>query len=185
MLEKLPHQVGAALHGVRAGFAKIASEDVAFAGVPATLRRTSPAFEDGGAIPPRFTQDGAKVSPPLAWSGAPPQTARLVLIAEDPDAPTPAPLTHLVAWNLPAGDGKAEEGDFAAGDGLGRNSFLHPGYLPPDPPPGHGPHRYVFQLFALDQPLDLDGEPGKGAVVEAMYGHVLATGRLIGTYQRD
>jgi Raf kinase inhibitor-like YbhB/YbcL family protein len=185
MLEKLPHQVGEALHGARAGVDKIVSADEAFASAPAILKLTSPAFTDGGAIPALFTEDGAKASPPLSWSGAPPGTQRLVLITEDPDAPTPEPLTHLIAWDLPADDGEVEEGGFAEGRGLGRNSFLRPGYLPPDPPPGHGPHRYVFQLFAVDAPLDLHGEPGKGAVVDAMRGRVLARGRLVGTYERS
>ncbi len=67
---------------------------------------------------------------------------------------------------------------------LGRNSFLKAEYLPPDPPTRHGPHRYAVQVFALDTPLSLAFEPGRGAVVAAMTGHVLATGLLIGTYER-
>jgi phosphatidylethanolamine-binding protein (PEBP) family uncharacterized protein len=82
------------------------------------------------------------------------------------------------------------EGEFASPgrDGLdevlGRNSFLAAEWLPPDPPTGHGPHLYVFQMFALDRKLDFDNHPGRGEVVKAMKAHVLAKGLLIGTYER-
>ena len=60
------------------------------------------------------------------------------------------------------------------------------GWLPPDPPRGHGDHRYVFQLFALDAEVEIGGQtPGRGALVEAMAGHVLAAGMLTGTYSRE
>ena len=67
---------------------------------------------------------------------------------------------------------------------LGKNSFFGSGWLPPDPPKGHGTHRYCFQVFALDAPAPLDEGAGRGAVVEALRGHVLAKGLLIGTYER-
>ena len=68
---------------------------------------------------------------------------------------------------------------------LGRNSFLKPEYLPPDPPSGHGAHQYAFQIFALDKVLELDEAPGRGALIEAMKGHVLAMGSLVGRYERS
>ncbi len=67
---------------------------------------------------------------------------------------------------------------------VGKNSFLKTGYLPPDPPTGHGPHRYLFQLYALNRRLGLEGVPGRGALLEAMHGHVLAKGVIAGTYER-
>ncbi len=68
---------------------------------------------------------------------------------------------------------------------MGRNSFLRRGWLPPDPPTGHGEHRYAFQLFALDRQAGDPGEtPGRDALIEAMAGHVLAAGLLVGTYSR-
>jgi hypothetical protein len=72
MLEKIPHGAGHALRGARAGFAKIASEDSAFAAAPDVMALASAAFEDGGSIPQRYTADGEKLSPPLAWRGTPP-----------------------------------------------------------------------------------------------------------------
>jgi Raf kinase inhibitor-like YbhB/YbcL family protein len=190
MLEKIPRGLGHALRGVRAGYEKIVAESDGFAEVPETITLESAGFEDGGDIPARFTEDGEKISPPLAWRGAPEASASLVLIVEDPDAPSPTPLVHLLAWDLPPGATSLDEGRFRSPkhDGLeadlGRNSFLQTAYLPPDPPTGHGPHLYVFQLFALDRKLEFESPPGRAAVLEAMAGHVLAKGVLVGAYER-
>ena len=190
MLEKIPSSVGRALRRLRAGFEKLASEDPAFAAVADSIAMESAAFEDAGAIPPRFTADGARISPPLEWHGAPEDAESLVLIVEDPDAPAPEPLVHLLAWDLPPDLGRLPEGVFRSphheglDEMLGRNAYLQAAYLPPDPPSGHGPHLYVFQIFALDRKLDFDGPPARKAVVEAMRGHVLAKGVLTGTYER-
>ena len=71
-----------------------------------------------------------------------------------------------------------------AGLRLGRNSYLQASWLPPDPPPGHGVHRYAFQVFALEAGARLEGEPGREAVLEAIRERGLASGCLIGTYER-
>ncbi len=189
MLEKIPHAVGEALSGLRAGIEKTACH-AEFEVVPAIIRVTSPAFGDAAALPARFTQDGVKLSPPLAWSGIPVGTAALVLLVEDADSPTPKPIVHAIAWDLdPASEGLSEGALASPGsDGtveeVGKNTFLKAGYLPPDPPTGHGPHRYLFQVYALNRHLGLDGAPGRGALLEAMHGHVLAKGVLVGTYER-
>jgi Raf kinase inhibitor-like YbhB/YbcL family protein len=190
MLEKLPSGLGHALRGARAGYEKIVSECAGFAGAPDSIALESPAFGDGESIPPRYTADGEKISPPLIWRGAPVDAVGLVLIVEDPDAPTPDPLLHLLAWDLPPGLCELPEGQFKSphhaglDEILGRNSYLQAAYLPPDPPTGHGPHLYVFQLFALDRKLDFNKPPLRKSVVEAMRGHVLAKGVLVGTYER-
>ncbi|EJW11667.1 hypothetical protein A33M_2864 [Rhodovulum sp. PH10] len=189
MLENVPRPIGKAMSGLRAGLDEIVYRAAAMAEVPETITLHSPAFSDGAAIPARFTADGEGASPPLTWHGVPPGS-RLVLIAEDPDTPAPEPFVHCIVLDLPGRDEGLGLGELAspAGSGLhhrlGRNSFLKAQYLPPDPPKGHGPHRYVFQLFALDRALALDGVPGRTEVVEAMRGHVLAKGMLIGTYER-
>ncbi|WP_296594898.1 YbhB/YbcL family Raf kinase inhibitor-like protein [Phenylobacterium sp.] len=191
MLEKLPAGVGHALRGVRAGYEKVVSEAADFADAPETISLLSPAFEDGTSIPSRFTTDGEAISPPLTWNGAPGGAVGMVLIVEDPDAPTPEPLVHLLAWDLPPDLRTLPEGQFRSPghDGLdevlGRNSYLQAAWLPPDPPRGHGPHLYVFQLFALDRALSFERPPRRTAVVAAMKGHVLAKGVLVGTYARD
>ena len=188
MLEHVPGWLGHALRGVRAGSEKLAIVDLAL-GVEASLDVSSPAFANGGRLPERFTGDGAGVSPPLLWGKVPPGTDRLALIVEDPDAPTPSPLVHGIVWNLdPDAGGLAEGAIVADGAGdadgdVGRNSFRE-GWLPPDPPTGHGVHHYAFQLFALSGTADLGATPGRSALLDAMRGHVRAVGLLTGTYSR-
>jgi Raf kinase inhibitor-like YbhB/YbcL family protein len=190
MLEKIPAGLGHALRGVRAGFEKIVSEHEALAGVADTIRLESSAFEDGGAIPARFTADGPGLSPPLSIGDVPAGARSLVLIAEDPDAPSPEPFVQLLSFDLPPQIEDIPEGLFRSPghegleEDLGRNSFHKAAYLPPDPPNGHGPHLYVFQVFALNRPLSFEHPPSRKAVVEAMQGHVLAKGLLVGTYER-
>lgn len=191
MLEHVPAWLGKALGDVRAGMEKLAvARLVTDNGVP-SLELSSPAFADGARMPERFTADGDGVSPPLTWGMPPAGTARLALLVEDADAPAPQPLVHAVVWGIPADAGRLAEGA-VIGDGagtperdVGRNSYFREGWLPPDPPTGHGPHRYSFQLFALDAGAGDPGEtPGRSAVLEAMAGHVLAAGVMIGTYSR-
>ncbi|MDB5392758.1 MAG: YbhB/YbcL family Raf kinase inhibitor-like protein [Rhodospirillales bacterium] len=191
MLENIPASLGHVLGGVRAGMLNIVFFDQRFEPVPEEITVTSPALQDGGRLPARFTQDGSGLSPPLALRGVPDRTASVVLIVEDADSPTPNPLVHAIVWNLPGSDQAMPEGALKSprspgvGLSLGKNSFLSLEYLPPDPPPGHGAHRYVFQVYALDERLDFDGAPGRGALLDAMAGHVLAKGCMIGTYERD
>ena len=190
MLEKIPAGLGHALRGVRAGYDKVVTEAEPFMRVPDSIALESPAFEDGGSIPSRYTADGEKISPPLTWRGVPADAEALVLIVEDPDAPTPDPLVHLVAWDLPADLADLPEGELKSprheglDEMLGRNAYRQSAWLPPDPPKCHGPHLYVFQTFALDRKLDFIHPPSRKAVAEAMRGHVLAKGVLVGTYER-
>lgn len=191
MLEHVPHWLGSLLHNVRAGHSKlvIVQDGVVESGAQLTL--SSPAFADGARLPERFTADGEGVSPPLTWSGVPAGAVALALVVEDPDAPTPNPLVHAVVWNLPADSSGLEEGAIVAdgrggydGSDVGRNSYQQEGWLPPDPPTGHGSHDYVFQLFALREAAALDVNPGRSAVLEALRGRVVAAGMLVGTYSR-
>jgi Raf kinase inhibitor-like YbhB/YbcL family protein len=190
MLEKVPAAVGRTFDTIRAGMKNIVFFDDRFEHAPETITVTNSAFRKAGAIPVRYTEDGERLSSPLAWAEQPADTAALVLVIEDADSPTPHLLVHAIAWNLPPQARVLAEGALKSpgSDGrriaLGKNSFLCTDYLPPDPPPGHGEHRYVFQLFALDQALTLDDAPGRTALLEAMNGHVISKGILIGTYER-
>ncbi|KQU61831.1 phosphatidylethanolamine-binding protein [Sphingomonas sp. Leaf339] len=192
MLEHVPQWLGHALRDVRAGIDKLAIAQEPL-GTFERFDLSSMAFADGGRLPERFTADGAGVSPPLMWRDPPAGTARLALLVEDADSPTPQPLVHAVVWGLPGTAGDLAEGAIAAdgaGDGdekdVGHNSYRREGWLPPDPPTGHGEHRYAFQLFALDADTpDVGADPGRSALVAAMAGHVLAAGLLIGTYSRS
>ncbi|WP_234197892.1 YbhB/YbcL family Raf kinase inhibitor-like protein [Pseudacidovorax sp. NFM-22] len=190
MLEKLPGAIGQALAGVRAGLDDIVFNTVGLRAGHGTLQLTSLAFGDHAPIPQRYTADGEGFSPPLAWTGVPAGTAELVLIVEDADSPTPHPLVHAIAVGLPPEDGHLAEGAWPSPDhdGLalhaGRNSYLQAAWLPPDPPPGHGPHRYAFQLYALAEGEALGETPGRDALVEAIQARAVASGLLIGTYER-
>jgi Raf kinase inhibitor-like YbhB/YbcL family protein len=191
MLEHIPAWLGHAMSGLRAGTDKLAI--VHLGETFETLDLTSPAFAHEARMPPRFTADGEGVSPPLAWSTPPSGTAQLVLLVEDADAPAPQPLVHAVVWGLSPEARHLAEGAIVAdaagavsGSDVGRNSYLREGWLPPDPPTGHGEHRYAFQVFAIGAGAGDPGEtPGRSAVIEAITGHVLAAGLLIGTYSRE
>jgi phosphatidylethanolamine-binding protein (PEBP) family uncharacterized protein len=185
----MPAGLGRALSGMRPGINALLYAEP---NVPAVIEITSPAFVAGGPIPPLHTADGTGLSPPLAWQGMPEGTATLILVVEDADSPTPRPLVHAIVTHLPLADASLEAGDLPGpgrpglpGLGMGRNSYFQAGWLPPDPPPGHGPHRYAFQIFALaTRPEGLAGTPGRGAVRMALGQGVLAKGCLIGTYAR-
>jgi Raf kinase inhibitor-like YbhB/YbcL family protein len=191
MLEHVPQWLGQALRGLRAGAGKLAIVQPQLGGSFAALDLSSPAFADGARLPPRFTADGEGVSPPLLWGPVPEGTQSLALIVEDPDAPSPQPLVHAVVWNIPPLERRLAEGAIRAdgsggadGSDVGRNSYFGEGWLPPDPPTGHGEHRYAFQLFALAATADPGNTPGRSALVAAMAGRVLAAGLLTGTYSR-
>ena len=198
MLEHVPGWLGRALAGMRAGADKLViagvgiGDEAAASGGAAAIDLSSPAFANGGRLPPRFTADGAGVSPPLVWGDPPAGTARMVLVVEDADAPAPQPLVHAIVWGIAPEAGRLAEGAIVRdGDGgadgrdVGRHSFLGEGWLPPDPPTGHGEHRYAFQLFAVGTGAgDPGATPGRGDVVAAIAGHVLAAGLLVGTYSR-
>ena len=188
MLEKLPDAIGHALRDQRAGLDKLAFHAVDLRQGMAAIAVASLAFADHAPIPARYTADGEGVSPPLHWTGAP-DGASLLLIVEDADAPTPQPLVHAIVVGLAAQDALPESAlpsDDHDGLGLhvGRNSYLQARWLPPDPPPGHGVHRYAFQVFALEPGVEFDATPGRDAVLEAIRAHGLASGCLIGTYER-
>ena len=181
--------VGSLLRNVRAGERRLAWNDGRLAS-RLTFSLTSPAFADGDLMPARYAgkEIGENISPPVQWTGVPFGAADMALIVQDPDAPLPRPVTHLIAYGLDPISGGEREGAFDADkDGLillGRGSFGRVGYQGPRPVSGHGPHRYVFQMFALSHRLEFDRRPDIEAIVSAMAGRVLARGRLIGRFER-
>jgi phosphatidylethanolamine-binding protein (PEBP) family uncharacterized protein len=196
MLEKLPDVVGEVLGAVRAGLTHTLFHAVDLRQGMGTLKLASLAFIDHAPMPQQYTADGAGLSPPLHWSGVPVEATEVLLIVEDADSPTPQPLVHAIAHGLPGGGGPdngagalAEAALSAFGGteplvAMGRNSLLQSVWLPPDPPPGHGVHHYVFQLFALGPGVPLPDTPGRDAFRDAVQQRGLASGCLIGTYER-
>ena len=185
MLETLPRGIGSLLSAFRPGPGGLVSA-ASVARTIGSLTVSSPAFEDGGPIPKAYTDDGEGLSPPLAWTGVPPTAEAILVIIEDADSPTLRPLVHAILLDRDVRSGRLEEGALSrSGLELGLNSYFKHGYLPPDPPPGHGPHRYAFQVFALDRAPPPGTIGGRSAVLRALKDHVVASGCLIGIYERD
>jgi len=152
------------------------------------IQLTSDVFQEGKAIPTKYTCDGNDVSPALRWGAIPTGARSLALICEDPDAPSGV-FTHWVLYNLPPTATELPEGvsateRLANGAIQGRNDFKRIGYGGPCPPPNDNAHRYFFRLYALDTELKLQDGARRGDLLRAMEDHILATGRLMGTYQR-
>jgi Raf kinase inhibitor-like YbhB/YbcL family protein len=150
-----------------------------------TFALRSSAFADGATIPVRFTCDGENVSPPIDWSGMPEATGSLVLIVDDPDAPS-GTFTHWVLYDIPATTKQLPEGERPGGTGRsGVNGFGKKGYGGPCPPRGNAPHRYNFTLSALDvSTLGLGEGADRRAVESRMRDHLLGTARWMGRYGR-
>jgi Raf kinase inhibitor-like YbhB/YbcL family protein len=150
------------------------------------LTLTSPGFSNGEHIPRQYTCDGEDMSPELRWQGAPAETESFALTMHDPDAPR-GDFTHWVLFDIQPNVGGVPEG--AAPDAVGEpgtNDFGKEGYSGPCPPPGHGRHRYFFNLYALDQRRLGLGRGARRAEVEAaVRGHVLAQAQLMGIYERQ
>lgn len=153
-----------------------------------TIEITSAAFGSEGAIPGKYTCDGADASPPLEWSGLPGGTKSLALICDDPDAPV-GTWVHWVIYDIPPALSGLPEGVPPSeitpqGAKQGVNDFRRTGYGGPCPPPG-GPHRYFFKLYALDIAPGLPPGASKADLLRVMEGHILGEGALMGRYQRS
>jgi Raf kinase inhibitor-like YbhB/YbcL family protein len=153
---------------------------------------TSVAFHDGQTIPVIYSSYDQSASPPLQWTAGPQGTQSYVLLMEDPDAKTtPLPVIHWVVWNIPANVTNLREGlepldrlEDPMGLRQGGNSMGTVGYKGPRPPSGDAAHHYHIELFALDQKLALHVGASRDDVLNAMHGHVLASGELTGLFAR-
>jgi Raf kinase inhibitor-like YbhB/YbcL family protein len=159
-----------------------------------TIQITSTVFKEGESIPKKYTGEGADVSPPLEWSNIPEKTKELVLICDDPDAPTEEPWVHWVIYKISPEVKGLKEGiprkprltGELQGALQGKNSWQHDniGYHGPMPPPGHGTHHYYFKLYALEAKLAVEPGMEKKAILQDIEDHVIAQGQLMGTYKR-
>jgi len=150
------------------------------------IKITSSAFEDGALIPAKYTCDGEDVSPPLQWEAVPEGTKSIALISDDPDAPV-GTWIHWVLYNLPAevkelAEAVPADETLPGGARQGTTDFGRIGYGGPCPP--SGTHRYFFKIYALDTDVDLPRGADKSELREAMQGHILGEGRLMGKYAR-
>lgn len=151
-----------------------------------TLSLSSSAFAAGMPIPNDFSCRGRNISPALAWTGAPADTASFALILDDPDAPG-GTYVHWVLYNIPAASkglsqAVAQQATLDDGTTQGRNSASHQHYDGPCPP--FGTHRYFFKLYALDGRLNVPPGATASQLTRAMQGHILAQGELMGTFSK-
>ena len=164
---------------------------------PETISVTSSAFDHHGMVPESNSAYGENVSIDLTWADLPEGTQQLALICDDPIVVEigmmEQPFVHWVMYNIPASasglpaglpsDATLEmEGLDGAVNGL--NGLRRPGYFGPRPPANGQLHAYHFRVYALDDALDLEPGLGKAELLDAMNGHVLATGMLMGHYER-
>lgn len=144
------------------------------------LQVTSSAFAANQEIPPRYSCEGTQTTPPLAWSRVPAGTRSVAILVEDPDAPGGIFTHWLVTGIPPATTSLAAGATLPRGAAAARNSMGRLGYDGPCPPRGR--HRYVFRVFALDTAIPPPRD--RDAFLAAVHGHILAEGRLVGTYQK-
>jgi len=152
---------------------------------------TSPSFENGAAIPSKFTCDGGNINPELLVQNVPNNTVSLALIVDDPDAPN-GNFLHWMAWNIdPRSEiikeesvpqGLSTKAGVKTGSIEGKNDAGRIGYMGPCPP--SGTHRYFFKLYALDSLLDLDGNITKPELEASIAEHLIEKAELVGTYSR-
>src|SRR5207247_4869435 len=143
-----------------------------FAAGGAKMKIISSAFQQGGNIPSKFSCDGANTSPPLQISDVPAEAKSLVLIVDDPDAPSGL-FTHWAVWNISPQNTTIGEGTTPKGV-QGTNDFGKSGYGGPCPP--SGTHRYYFKVLALDREVDLPVGAKRRQLDSAVKGHVVGEG---------
>jgi Raf kinase inhibitor-like YbhB/YbcL family protein len=146
-----------------------------------SLTVTSPAFSNNGKIPMMYTCEGKGTHPAVSVKNVPDNAKTLALILNDPDA-NAAGFVHWVTFNIPVG-AMIEEGSGTPGT-EGNNGRNQKGYTGPCPPAGTGVHHYHFMVYALDSKLDLAEGANKMQLMEAMKGHIVAQGELVGLYQK-
>ncbi|NIM94989.1 MAG: YbhB/YbcL family Raf kinase inhibitor-like protein [Anaerolineales bacterium] len=147
----------------------------------------STAFSSGKEIPEQYTCDGEDISPPFFWGDPPPGTQSFVIILDNPDATTERGWVHWILFNIPGEERSLPEAvppipELEDGSLHGVNSEEWLRYVGPCPP---FTQRYSFRLYALDTLLDLAAGANKEEIKQAMEGHILAQGELMGKYKRQ
>ena len=164
---------------------------------PETISVTSSVFDHHGMVPEANSAYGDNTSIDLSWADLPEGTQQLALICDDPIVVEigmmEQPFVHWVMYNIPASASGLPAGlpsdatlevDGLEGAVNGLNGLRRPGYFGPRPPANGQLHAYHFRVYALDDALNLEPGLGKAELLDAMEGHVLATGMLMGHYER-
>ena len=146
----------------------------------AKIKIISPAFQEGGNIPSKFTCDGANVNPPLHIDQIPAGAKSLALIVDDPDAPGGI-FVHWLVWNIDPKTSDIAENSVPPNAAQGKSGFGKTGYGGPCPP--SGTHRYYFRVYALDA-AQVQGGSTRADLDRAMRGHIIGQGELMGRYSK-
>ena len=146
-----------------------------------TMILKSSAFENNGYIPQKYTCDGENINPPLEIDDVFENAISLVIIVDDPDAPS-GNWVHWLIWNIDAKENSIDEGTVPNSAIQGVNDFNENSYGGPCPP--SGTHRYQFKLYALDTKLDLNPKSKRNDLENAMSSHIIDQSLLIGLYER-
>ncbi|MGX1267651.1 YbhB/YbcL family Raf kinase inhibitor-like protein [Streptomyces phaeoluteigriseus] len=149
----------------------------------AGIELISSAFNDHAVLARRYAYEGDNESPPLAWSGIPDGATELVLLCEDPDAPS-GTFVHWVVVGIDPRSGGTEAGKSPPGGTELVNGYGDRGWGGPHPPPGDEAHRYFFRLYALGGPCVLPEAPSADQVHQAVDDEQLASGTIVALYQR-
>src|SRR6266480_1072797 len=163
------------------GWTIAAASLVAFGAGGAKMKISSPAFQEGGTIPEKFSKNGQNANPELRFEGAPAEAKSLALIVDDPDAAVGL-FTHWLVWNIDLKTTEVADNSVPKGGVQVTNDFPGQRYDGPQPP--SGTHRYYFKIFALDRMLDLKSGAKRREVDAAMRGHVIGQGELMGRYSK-
>ena len=156
-----------------------------------TFTLTSSSFADGATLPDAHVKARGDTSPALAWSGAPEGTKSFAITCYDPDAPTGSGFWHWTVANIPAGVTELAQGAGAVGGAnlphgavQGRTDYGDAGFGGAAPPPGHGPHRYIFTVFAVDvDQLDVTSDNSGAVFGFNLHFHTLAKAQLTASYE--
>ncbi|MFC7378552.1 YbhB/YbcL family Raf kinase inhibitor-like protein [Brevundimonas sp. GCM10030266] len=153
-----------------------------------TFTLTSNDITDGGVLPDAQVQAKGNTSPHLKWSGAPEGTKSYAVTCYDPDAPTGSGFWHWTVANIPADVTELKTGassaDLPAGAVEGRTDYGPAGFGGAAPPPGHGPHRYIFTVFAVDtEKLDVTPDNSGAVFGFNLHFHTLAKATITATYE--
>ena len=143
---------------------------------------TSPIFENGGAIPVKYTCDGGGINPELQIQNVPDEAKSLALIVHDPDAPITGGFTHWVVWNIGPKTTVIKTESVPPGSVEGMTSAGAANYVAPCP--HQGTHHYIFYLYALDATFDFPSGTPAEPVKKEIEKHLLAKAELMGTYER-
>jgi Raf kinase inhibitor-like YbhB/YbcL family protein len=146
------------------------------------------AFEDGGIVPARYTARGGNVQPAFRFVNAPDSAVSYAIIFHDIEVAiggNPDDVLHWVAWNIPAAAGGIPEGSLQEGSVQGRNIAGQNAYFGPGAPAGPRYHKYVFELYALSENLDLPETAGRAELLEAMRGKVVAKAAYVGRFRGE